>query len=277
MARVTSEATIPTCYRHPDRETRLGCSNCGRPVCVDCVRTAAVGQRCLECASPSERQRVMDMDDVRRATVRSTPVTYAILGAAVLVFVAGFLGQQVDQTISLYLAQINPLVAQGEWWRTVTAAFVHGGLYHVGFNMYALYLFGPQLEREVGSVPFAIMYVACAIAGGAAYFLASPQGVAVGASGAVFGLFGAWLVASFRGRATVAGRANLQSMLFLLGINLAIGFLPGLRIAWQAHVGGLIAGALIAFLWSLPPLRNQPVLRAAAAAAVGALALLIII
>ena len=220
---------------------------------------------------------MLDMDDVQRAVVRSTPVTYVILGISVLLFVASFLGPQVDQTVNLYLAQINQFVTGGEWWRLLSAAFLHSGITHIGFNMYALYLFGPQLEREVGSVSFAALYAASAVAGGAAFYLAEPNGVAVGASGAIFGLFGAWLAASYRGRHTVAGRASLQQLLMLLGINLVLGFLPGTNIAWQAHVGGLVAGLVIAFVWTLSPLQRQPVLRTVAALLVGALALLAVL
>ena len=267
------EHVLPSCYRHPDRETRLACSNCGRPVCVDCVRTAPVGQRCLECAAPAHG--VATMDDVRRAANRATPVTYTVLAVSVAVFVVEFVLPGVGNEVRFQLAQINELVTAGQWWRLFTAAFLHGGITHIAFNMYALYLFGPQLEREVGSAPFAALYVAAAVAGGAAYYLSDPHGIAVGASGAIFGLFGAWLAASFRGRHTAAGRASLRQLLVLLGINLALGFAPGANIAWQAHLGGLFAGLVIALLWTLPPLRRQAALRALVAGLVGVAALLV--
>lgn len=277
MGGVSSQSVLPTCYRHSDRETRLACSNCERPVCVDCVRPAPVGQRCLECIAPDKRQRVMDMGDVRRRTDRLPPVTMMLLATSVLVWVAETFVPGLGGTIRLYLAQINDFVTQGQAWRLVSAAFLHGGLTHLGFNMYALYLFGPSLEREVGSLPFAAMYVASALAGGAAYYVSDPHGVAVGASGAIFGLFGAWLVASYRGRHTSMGRANLRHMLVLLGLNLVIGFLPGTNIAWQAHLGGLVGGAVIAFVWSLPALRNRQAPRTAVAVAIGVLALLLVL
>ena len=278
MVGVTSEqSVIPTCYRHPDRETRLACSNCDRPVCVDCVRSAAVGQRCLECAAPSERTRVIGMDEVRAKADRLPPVTMTVLVISVGLFVVQRFIPGLNNTVGLYLAQINEFVAQGEVWRLLTAAFLHGGLMHMAFNMYALYLFGPRLEREVGSVPFAALYVAAALAGGAAFYLSEPRGLAVGASGAIFGLFGAWLAASYRGRHTAVGSASLRQLLVLLGINLAIGFLPGARIAWQAHLGGLVAGMVIAAVWASPLVRERPALRTAVAAAVGVLALLVVL
>ena len=268
---------LPTCYRHPDRETRLACSNCGRPVCVDCVRTADVGQRCLECAAPAPGAQALDMDDVRRQEPKRPLVTYAVIAISVAIFAVEVLIPALGTEVRFTLAQINELVAVGEWWRLITAAFLHGGLTHIAFNMYALYLFGPQLEREVGSVPFAAMYVAAALSGGVAFYFAQPDGVAVGASGAIFGLFGAWLAASYRGRHTAHGRASLRQLLVLLGINAALGFAPGANIAWQAHAGGLVAGLVIAAIWMLPPLRRHAALRTLVAAVVAAAALLAVI
>jgi membrane associated rhomboid family serine protease len=268
---------LPSCYRHPDRETRLACSNCGRPVCVECVRTADVGQRCLECAAPAPGAQALDMDDVRRQGSRPPVVTYAVLAVSVAIFLVELLVPSMGFTIRVNLAQINEAVTAGEWWRLLTAAFLHGGMTHIAFNMYALYLFGPQLEREVGSVPFAAMYVAAALSGGAAFYFAQPQGIAVGASGAIFGLFGAWLAASYRGRHTTTGRASLRQLLVLLGINAALGFVPGANIAWEAHAGGLVAGLVIAGIWMLPPLRRQAALRTLVAAVVAAAALLTVL
>ena len=268
---------LPTCYRHPDRETRLACSNCGRPVCVDCVRTADVGQRCLECAAPAPGAQALDMEDVRRQTPKPPLVTYAVIAISAAIFAVELLLPDLGGNVRFTMAQINELVAVGEWWRLVTAAFLHGGVTHIAFNMYALYLFGPQLEREVGSVPFAAMYFAAALSGGAAFYFAQPDGVAVGASGAIFGLFGAWLAASYRGRHTAHGRASLRQLLVLLGINAALGFVPGANIAWQAHAGGLVAGLVIAGVWMLPPLRRHASLRTLVAAVVAALALLTVV
>lgn len=221
------------------------------------------------------QQRVMDMDDVRKQVVRSTPVTYVILGLCVLVFLLDYVMPDGGNALRGSLAQINQNIAlRGEWWRLISSTFLHDGYMHLGFNMYALYLFGPPLEREVGSAPFAAMYIAAGITGGALFFFMLPNGPpAVGASGAIFGLFGAWLVASYRGRHTAQGRASLRQLLTLLAINAVIGFLPGLNIAWQAHLGGLIAGGLVALLWALPSMQQRTAARTAAAAAVGLVAL----
>jgi len=271
---VDTETSLPTCYRHPDRETRLSCSSCGRPTCVDCVRSAAVGQKCLECAAPDSRARVITAEQIRGSARAGAPVAMAILGVCVGLFVLGFAVPGVGETLFLNGAQSNAAVAGGQWYRLFTSAFLHADLTHVLFNMWALYVFGPPLERQAGSVPFAALYVSSALAGGAAYYLLGGDGFAVGASGAIFGLFGAWIAASLRTRHTLAGRASLRQLLTLLAINLALPLLFP-RIAWQAHAGGLVAGFLIAMAWGrLDRQRGEPVVaRALVAAVVGAVAL----
>lgn len=276
-AQTTETTAIPTCYRHGDRQTRLSCSRCGRPICVECTTTTPVGQLCPDDARQAGGQRVITASELYAAPSRRTaPVTFGVIGISAALFVLAFVLPQLPD----YGAQVNQLVAQGEWWRLVTAAFFHSGLWHIGFNMYALYIFGPQLERRVGSLPFAALYLGSALAGGAAFYVwaqvvAGGGGAAVGASGAIFGLFGATLVAAFRGRTTAAGRAGLRQLLTLLGINLALPLLLPF-IAWQAHLGGLAAGALIAAAWSLGPRRGTAalVVRTAVGLAVAAVSLL---
>jgi len=232
----------PVCYRHKDRTTFLSCSQCGKPICADCSHDAAVGQRCPECTRSAGRTRVINAREAQRTT---TPVVTTLI----VISVVAYLLQLRSPSARFDFAQVNDLVRQGEWWRLITAAFLHGSVMHIGFNMYALYLFGPSLERRFGSIPFLTLYLASALAGGAA-FLYTGDGAAVGASGAIFGLFGAWMGASYRVRKTPAGAAQFRNLLVLLSINLALPFLaPGLNIAWQAHVGGLVAGVLVIFAW----------------------------
>ena len=219
----------------------------------------------------------MDMDDVRQRADRMPPVTMAILGISVALFAAMYFSDEIGQRIGLAAAQFNGAIEQGQWWRALTAAFLHSDFMHIAFNMYALYLFGPRLEREIGSAPFAAMYAAAAFAGGAAYYLIVPGGVALGASGAIFGLFGVWLAASYRRRHSALGQASLRQLLTLLGINLVLGFLPGLGIAWQAHLGGLVAGLIIGALWGLPQMRDNVALRTAAALGVGIAAVVVLL
>lgn len=270
------ETALPSCYRHPDRETRLSCSTCERPICVECMHTGSVGQKCPECAAPVGRNRVITAQDMRRAAHRSSPFSHAVIAVCLGLFAAGLLVPGLGRELQLHGAQINALVAEGEWWRLLTATLLHASIMHVGFNMWALWIFGPALEREVGTVPFATLYIASALAGGAFFFAQAPGSVAVGASGAIFGLFGAWLAASFRNRHTLQGQANLRTLLTLLAINLAISLMPG--IAWQAHLGGLVAGFLIMLAWMpLDGHRRAALLRSLAGAAVGLLALAVVV
>lgn len=164
------------------------------------------------------------------------------------VFLAGEVGGNGARIVA-YGAQHNGLVELGEWWRVLTATMLHGGVTHLLFNGYALYALGAQLERGVGSAAFAALYLASGLAGGIAFLLTVPDGIAVGASGAIFGLFGAWFAASWVNRDTPQGRAGLSQFGVLLLINLALPlFVP--NIAWQAHMGGLVAGAVIGFDWA---------------------------
>lgn len=244
------------CYRHPDRATRLSCSECGRPICADCSMDAAVGQKCPDCATPRGRARVIQARAVTHVDRRSTPVTMALIAINVIIFLAGLLVPDLGDRFFTEGAQFKPLIDRGEWWRALTAMFLHSGITHVLFNMWALWLFGPTLERRYGSVPFAALYLAGGLNGAALFHAMGRVAPAVGASGAIFGLFGALLVASYRQRHTVAGRAVFSQLLLLLILNLSLPFIVE-RIAWEAHLGGLIAGLVIAFAWDRIP-RGRP-------------------
>lgn len=239
-----------TCYRHPDRATGLRCTRCNHPVCGECVRPASVGQLCPDCLAEG-RQRVITAQQLRdRAGASTTPVTFGLLALNVVVFLLSYAVP--DFAVLREFQQSNAAIRGGEWWRILTAAFLHAGLLHLAFNMYALYILGPEMERRAGSFAFAAMWFASAAAGGLAYLFFGGPGPAVGASGAVFGLFGAWLAMAVRDRQTSHGAAQLRQLLVLLAINLALPlFVP--QIAWQAHLGGLIAGFGIAAIWTAAP------------------------
>ncbi|CAN5140737.1 rhomboid family intramembrane serine protease [soil metagenome] len=266
-----------TCYRHPDRETRLSCSSCARPVCVDCVRSAAVGQRCPDCAAPQGRARVITAADIRGGGVSRAPVSIALIAVSAGVFALTLVPSDLGRLLYAYGAQANGAVEAGQWWRLLTAAFLHQGLLHIGFNMWALYVFGPALEQRVGSLPFAALYLSAAVAGGALFLLLG-TGVAVGASGAIFGLFGAWLAVFTRSRNTVAGRAVFQQLVTLLVINLALPLVIP-NIAWQAHVGGLVTGFVVSSAWLAPALQepHRALPRALVAVLPGLLALAVVL
>jgi membrane associated rhomboid family serine protease len=269
-------AAPPACYRHPDRPTRLSCSNCGRPICVECSRDAVVGQKCPECTTPEHRTRVIPARSITHANRRVTPVTWGLIAINVVVFALQELFARLD--IFARFSQFPPLVNAGEWWRVLTAMFLHGGVLHLLFNMYALWLFGPVLERRFGSRSYAALYLAGGLGGGMLYQLIGGDAPAVGASGAIFALLGALLAASYRQRHTRAGAAVFGQLGILLAINLALPiFMPD--IAWQAHVGGLITGILIAAVWDHMPLagRSAEWRRVAIAVVVGGAALLVVL
>lgn len=271
--------TGTVCYRHPDRETLLGCASCGRPICPDCAVDTPAGHKCFECARPAAAQVT-----ARQLMNRPTPVAFGLIGVAVLLFVAPRVVPSLAEAtvpwardlIEQYAAQANWLVADGEWWRVLGAAFLHGSSTHLLFNMWALYIFGPQLERQIGSVAFFVLYLSTAAAGGAAaFFLSDRITLLVGASGAIFGLFGVWLVGSWRMRHTRAGAALYRQLLFLLGINAIFSFVVP-RISWQGHLGGFLAGLAIGYFWGLVE-KKTVATRTAIAAAVGVISLLSVI
>jgi membrane associated rhomboid family serine protease len=269
---VTQDHTTaaPTCYRHPDRSTLLSCSRCGRPICSACSIDAAVGQRCPECVRDEGVQRIIPSTPTQRRTASDAPATRAFLAIAIGLFVITGIGGRTG--IVAALAQDNALVAAGEWWRIFTVVLLHGSVTHIIFNMWALWVLGPQIERSAGSWPFAGLYLASAGFGGvAAFYWGGESFLGVGASGAIFGLFGVWLNWALHRRNTMWGRALLGNLGFLLLINAAIPFLiPG--IAWQAHVGGLVAGFAIGEIWSRVRGDNVTQLRTAVAFVMAALA-----
>ena len=246
-----TDTSVPVCYRHKDRITGLSCSRCEKPICVECSHDSSVGQLCPECAAPSGRHRVVQGRQIYgRPSFQTAPVTFTIMAVTVAIYVAGMLSADLDNLLFRNLAQANWLVAAGDWWRIFSAALLHGSLMHIGFNMYALYLFGPRMEQQIGSSSFAALYVASAGAGGlTSYLLGSTEQVSIGASGAIFGLFGAWIFVAWKLRHTPGGRSMFKQLFVLLAINVVISFTPG--IDGFAHLGGFIAGLVIAALWSV--------------------------
>lgn len=247
------------CYRHPDRHTLLKCSRCDRPICAACSIDASVGQRCPECVRSEGTQKIIPTG-ARASRASGAPATKTFIGLAVVFFVLTGFGRS-GGSIFEALAQWNLAVAAGEWWRIFTPILLHASITHILFNMWALWVLGPQIERGVGTWPFVSLFLASAGVGGAfAFYLGDPLDVAVGASGAIFGLFGIWLSWAMHRRNTMQGRAMLRQIGVLLLINAAIPFLVP-NIAWQAHLGGLIAGMVIGEIWSRLRGPNIEVLR----------------
>jgi len=242
--------TMPVCYRHPDRPTYLSCSECGRPICPDCSHDAPVGQKCPECVGAAGKQRVVHARSITgRPSFQTSPVVFSLIAINVAIFVLGLTSRTVEIDLLNNFSAWTPAIEAGEWWRGLTAAFLHGGMMHILFNMYFLYIFGPRLEQQVGSLAFSGIYLASAAGGSVATFLFGPSNaISVGASGALFGLFGAWIYAAYRQRGSAAGSAMFNQLGGLLLINMALPlFIP--NIDWRAHLGGLVTGIAVAFLW----------------------------
>jgi membrane associated rhomboid family serine protease len=271
---VTQDHTTaaPACYRHPDRHTLLKCSRCDRPICAACSIDASVGQRCPECVRSEGTQKIIPTG-ARASRASAAPATKTFIALAVGFFVLGQFGG-LNHVFVENLAQINPAVATGEWWRIFTPILLHASITHILFNMWALWVLGPQIERGVGTWPFVSLFLASAGVGGAfAFYLGGPLSPVplVGASGAIFGLFGVWLSWAMHRRNTIHGRAMLRQIGFLLLINAAIPFLIP-NVSWQAHLGGLIAGFAIGEIWSRLTGPNIEKLRIVTGVAVAVLA-----
>lgn len=235
---------MATCYRHPDRETGVSCSNCGRPICPDCMTPTPVGMRCPECAKQKTR--------VTRGAVGpgryDTPATIALIAlnvVAYLIEIAGGNGglSPGNSSIVIDFGLYGPFVAEGEWYRLLTSGFLHASIIHIGFNMFALYFLGRILEPGIGTPRFVALYFASLFAGSLGALLLDPNALTIGASGAVFGIFGATFVIARHRR--IDGLASSIGIILLL--NLAITFgRPEISIG--GHLGGLAAGVLCALV-----------------------------
>jgi membrane associated rhomboid family serine protease len=236
------------CYRHPDRETGLSCSECGRPICAECVHYAPVGLRCPEHSGKPQGVRKVSTG-VRRASFANTTdalVTKTLIGINVFVYfmelatggsLSGRGGGTIVEKGGLFVGNEFIGLAAGEWWRLVTAGFLHAGLIHLGFNMLLLWWFGSELERGLGRLRFLAIYFVSLLAGSAGAILITPQSLTVGASGAVFGLFGAAFVLERQ-----AGITRGPAFTIIV-LNLVLSFvIPGISIG--GHIGGLVGGAL---------------------------------
>ena len=249
-----AERTPPGCYRHSDRPTYIVCQRCSKPICPECQTQAAVGVICPECRSG---QRAAAPKRSARSFFRvagtSTPVvTLSIIALTTFVFLLQLI-PALGVTAALQYAPIysfgeyaNAGQAPYEPWRMLTSVFTHspGFIFHILLNMYTLWIFGQILESMLGRARYVTLYLTTGLAGSVGVmFLSSPTTAVVGASGAIFGLLGAFLIIQRK----LGG--NTTSLLILVGINLVMGFLPGLNVAWQAHLGGLIAGVLLGLVF----------------------------
>lgn len=238
---------IEVCYRHPSVQTGVHCTRCGRPICPDCMIPAPVGYQCPECVQLARREfRRGPGRRLRSAGITTTKVLLVtILAGFLLEVVVG--GPNALQDPSgrtlIRLGALQPfLIANGQYWRLLTAIFLHAGLLHIAFNAYALWIFGTAMEDALGRTRFLLVFfVTGFLASATSYAFGPVEAVGVGASGAIFGVFGAFIAYNYRRRHLALAAANLRwaMMLILLNAVLAIGFAG---IDWRAHVGGLVSG-----------------------------------
>ncbi len=269
---------VPVCPRHPKRESYVRCQRCERPVCPECQRPAAVGVQCVDCVRESAKSQPVARTVFGGRTGMTPPrLTQSIIAVCVVAQVLELVLGTDAFTDNLTFV---PSKALAEPWRFVTTAFVHSPtfLLHIVFNMYALWMIGPYLETLLGRVRFAALYLLSAIGGSVGFLvLASPSAApgapwnsgALGASGAIFGLFAALLIVNRK-----LGRDS-AGIIGIIVINGVIGFIvPG--IAWQAHLGGLLTGAAVTFALVGPSRERRSVLQPTGVAAVVLLLVLLI-
>jgi membrane associated rhomboid family serine protease len=258
---------MAVCYRHPGRETGVSCSNCGNPICPDCMTPTPVGMRCPDCSKQRTQVRTA------RNMHADPTATYVIMVVCVLLWIgealSGGRGSAVYEDFALIGGAIGSSgefigVASGEYWRLITGGFLHdpANPLHVGFNMYVLYWLGTMLEPVLGRVRFVALYFASLLAGSfGALLLTSPTAATTGASGAVFGLMAAAFIMQ-RERGIDPMRSGLGAVILL---NLGITFLiPGISIG--GHLGGLVGGAIGAFAIERLPARRSAIMQVAACA-----------
>lgn len=269
------------CYRHRDRQSFVLCQRCLRTVCPECQTQAAVGVICPECLaeqrkaqSPAQRKAERRWSQPRAAAMTASgrpTVTYAIIAITALVYVIMLIpgvGPWMQGVLAFYAPALYP-ASSGVFqpWRVLTPLLVHDGIWHIGLNMLALWFMGRSLEPLLGSVRFLLLYLISGVGGSLAVALLAPSSVVVGASGAIFGLFGALLV---------IGRhigANITAIAVIIGINFALPFVlafvsaigtgsflsafANIQISWQAHLGGLVAGAIVGVIYARTRARRQ--------------------
>ncbi|MCX5332847.1 MULTISPECIES: rhomboid family intramembrane serine protease [unclassified Streptomyces] len=245
---------LPGCYRHPDRETGIRCTRCERPICPECMVSASVGFQCPDCvrggSGTGHRPDAAMPRTIAGGTIASDPrlVTKILLGINLAVFIAVRASNSLLGDLVL-IGTWPPApftategVADGQWYRLVTSMFTHQEIWHIAFNMLSLWWLGGPLEAALGRARYLALYLVSGLVGSVlAYLLESPTTATLGASGAIFGLFGA--------TAVLMRRLNydMRPIIALLVINLIFTFNPAFDISWQAHIGGLAGGVVIGY------------------------------
>ena len=266
-----AQPAYASCYRHPGRPTAIGCQRCGRPICGECMVPAPVGFQCPECVQTGLRE-TRQYQVARRRPSQTTTVTLITMNLVLFAatWVTGRLASPLfgalaltplgicerggniytggnPQSCASFGGSWLPGAADGAPWQIITSAFMHLDGMHIAFNMFALWVLGPQLESFLGRGRYLALYLVSALAGSAAVlWLAAPTTTTVGASGALFGLMGALLVLAWR------NGGDVRNILFWVGANLVFTFMFAGTISWQGHLGGLFGGLLAAAAIALP-------------------------
>jgi membrane associated rhomboid family serine protease len=269
-------AATPVCYRHPDRETWIRCQRCERPICPDCMNSAAVGFQCPSCVkegAKTTRSGRAPYGGAPSANPAMTSIGLIVLNLAVWVAITandalvdrlailpagrcvagnGYYPNATEATCTGLNAHWVSGVADGAYWQPITSIFSHVEVWHIAFNMMALYFLGPQLEMILGRARFLAVYLLSGLAGSTAVmWLSSESGQTLGASGAIFGLMGALLVVGLK------IRANVQQLLFWIGLNVVFTVTASSFISWQGHFGGLVGGAALAAIVVYAPRKGR--------------------
>lgn len=271
-----SVEAAPVCYRHTTREAHIRCQRCERPICPDCMNSAAVGFQCPECVR--EGQRSVRKGRPLYLGASAPVVTYALIGINLLVWVAILAKPSLVYLVSQHVQNFCTLngtpyvgapqdqcvatggtyalgTAHGGWWELLTATFTHQQVWHIATNMLSLWMIGPLVERALGRTRYLLAYLVCGLGGSLMVLAVGPQmGFTLGASGAIFGLLGILVVLFVR------HGLPLQQIGSVVVLNLFITFTLHNVISWQGHIGGLITGLVIGALVAYTPLGRRRLL-----------------
>lgn len=245
------------CYNHPDREAYISCQRCERLICPDCMREASVGFQCPSCIAEGAKT-IRQPRTLAGGAVsgREGRMSMILIGINVAAYVAQLATGNRAGDVYQQGALQGYVTADGDYWRLLTSAFLHGSMLHLLFNMYALYLFGPFVERALGTARYVVAYLTSAMAGSiVVYLLADPTTVTIGASGAVFGLFGMALLFLLK------AKQDVRTLLVLLGINAFIS-VAGPNISWEGHLGGFLAGVALGAVFAYAPRDRRTLVQA---------------
>ncbi|MFN2545684.1 MAG: rhomboid family intramembrane serine protease [Actinomycetota bacterium] len=270
MAETQSTEQAEYCYRHPNEVTRIHCTRCGRPICPACMIPAPVGHHCPECVAEARRE-FRQGPRRRMGSIFGTSATQLLLLAIIAMFAIEVvvskgraLANGVPNSTAFDLGALYPpAIAQGsQYWRLITVMFLHANLLHIALNGYALWLFGRFVEDTFGRIRFLLIYfVTGFLAAVTSYTFGPTNQLGVGASGAIVGLLGAFIVYNFRRRHMSLARGNLRWALMIIALNVVIGSAFNGIDNW-AHGGGLVAGLLAGtFAEGIGPRGIRPAVR----------------